>query len=214
MQRRYGVYPAGERLSDHLDRTNINRFTAAAYNADIPLHRLESFRPWLAADILTVAVVDKAGMRYENSADAHMRIKAKRAKKSIRSLDTVETYFDVVAKQPKSIQLMAFEQTIKNINTLVADTKAVNAAWLVGKTDLLETQMLEPARQHSPVMYTALFTQRNKKWIKTLGAFMKGDDNAMVVVGIGHLIGMDGLPIRLEDMGYDVERVRRLDLPN
>jgi len=214
LQRQYGVYAEGERLSDHLDGINLNRLTAAAYNAEIPLARLESFKPWLAADILTVAGADIAGLRYANSADAQMRTKAEQANKSIRALDTVETYFEAVAKQPSWVQMQAFEGTIKNFNTLVRDTKTVNAAWLIGNTELLETELLTPAAASSPELYAALFTQRNKKWAKTLDEFMKGDTNAMVVVGIGHLLGEGGLPTQFEDLGYTTERVRRLDLPN
>ena len=214
LQRQYGVYAEGERLSDHLDGINLNRLTAAAYNAEIPLARLESFKPWLAADILTVAGADIAGLRYANSADAQMRTKAEQANKSIRALDTVETYFEAVAKQPNWVQMQAFEGTIKNFNTLVRDTKTVNAAWLIGNTELLETELLTPAAASSPELYAALFTQRNKKWAKTLDEFMKGDTNAMVVVGIGHLLGAGGLPTQFEDLGYTTERVRRLDLPN
>ncbi|MCF6221127.1 MAG: TraB/GumN family protein [Robiginitomaculum sp.] len=214
LQRQYGIYPGGERLQDHLDGININRLTAAAYNADVPLERLDNFRPWLAADILTVAGADKAGLRYENSADAVMRTKAVKAKKSIRALDTVEAYFDAVAKQPDWVQLRAFEQTIKNFNTLVHDTKSVNADWLIGNTERLETNVLAPARESSPELYAALFTARNKKWVRSLDEFMKGDTNAMVVAGIGHMLGEGGLPTRFEDLGFKVERVRRLDLPN
>lgn len=214
LQREYGVYTNGERLSDQLDGINLNRLTAAAYNAEVPLARLESFKPWLAADILTVAGADIAGLRYANSADAQMRIKAKRADKSIRALDTVETYFEAVAKQPRWVRMQAFEDTIQNFNTLVRDLKTINAAWLIGNTERLEVEVLIPARENSPELYEALFTQRNKKWIKTLDEFMKGDSNAMVVVGIGHLLGEGGLPTRFEDLGFTVERVRRLDLPN
>jgi len=214
LQREYGVYTNGERLSDQLDGINVNRLTAAAYNAEVPLARLENFKPWLAADILTVAGADIAGLRYENSADAQMRIKAITAKKSIRALDTVETYFEAVAKQPDWVQMQAFEETIKNFNTLVSDTKTINAAWLIGNTERLETDVLIPAQESSPELYAALFTQRNKKWVKTLDEFMNGDTNAMVVAGIGHMLGEGGLPTRFEDLGFTVERVRRLDLPN
>ncbi len=214
LQRQYGVYTNGERLSDHLDSINLNRLTAAAYNSEIPLARLENFKPWLAADILTVAGADIAGLRYENSADAQMRIKAVQANKSIRALDTVETYFEAVAKQPRWVRMQAFEQTIKNFNTLVEDTKTVNAAWLIGNTERLENDLLIPAKESSPELYAALFTQRNIKWVKILDTFMDGDTNAMAVVGIGHLLGDGGLPTRFEDLGFTVERVHRLDLPN
>ncbi len=214
LQRQYGLYPAGEKLSDHLDSIHYNRLTAAAYNAEVPLVRLERFKPWLAGDILVVAGADKAGLRYENSADAQMRIKAKQADKNIRTLDDIESYFDAVAKQPDRVQLQAFEQTIKNFNTLIEDTKMVNAAWLVGNTKLLERELMAPTKSRSPELYAALFTQRNNKWANTLDDFMKGDNNAMVVVGIGHMLGAQGLPFLLEERGYKVERVRRLDLPN
>ena len=214
LQREYGVYTNGERLSDQLDGINLNRLTAAAYNAEVPLARLEGFKPWLAADILTVAGADIAGLRYANSADAQMRTKAKRADKSIRALDTVETYFEAVAKQPRWVRMQAFEDTIQNFNTLVRDLKTINAAWLIGNTERLEIEVLIPARENSPELYAALFTQRNKNWVTTLDEFMKGDSNAMVVVGIGHLLGEGGLPTRFEDLGFTVERVRRLDLPN
>ncbi len=214
LQRKYGVYVGHERLSNHLDKSNINRLTAAAYNADVPMSRLERFKPWLAADLLSVAAVDKAGMRYENSADAGMRTKAVQANKSVRALDTIETYYDAVAKQPDWVQMRTLEQTLLHFNSLVDDTLKVNAAWLVGNTDLLEKEMLEPAKIRSPEMYKALFTDRNKDWVKTLDQFMKGDDNAMVVVGIGHMLGSGGLPTLLEQRGYKMERVQRLDLPN
>jgi len=214
LQRQYGLYDSGERLSANLDSANINRLTAAAHNADVPLARLDSFKPWLAADILSIAAADKAGLKYTNSADSYLRAKAKVAGKTIYSLDTIETYFEAVAGHPEDEQMRAFVQTIKTFDTLVANTKTVNGAWLIGDIARLEEDMMIPAQSQSPEIYAALFTTRNAKWVKILDDFMSGDNNAMVVVGIGHLIGNDGLPTRFEDLGYTVERVQRFDLPN
>ncbi len=214
LQRQYGLYDSGERLSDKLDTANINRLTAAAHNADVPLARLERFKPWLAADILSLAAADKAGLKYTNSADSLLRTKAKQAGKSIYNLETIETYFKAVADHPEDLQMQAFVQTIKTFDTMVANTQAVNAAWLIGDIARLEEDMLIPAQSQSPIIYDALFTKRNAKWVKILDDFMKGDNNAMAVVGVGHLIGQDGLPTRFENLGYNVERVQRFDLPN
>ncbi|MBL4853610.1 MAG: TraB/GumN family protein [Robiginitomaculum sp.] len=214
LQRQYGLYDSGERLTDKLDIANINRLTAAAYNTDVPLARLERFKPWLVADLLSIAAADKAGLKFSNSADNYLRTQAKQAGKSIQHLDTIETYFDVVAKQPMDIQMQAFAHTIKTIDTLADDTKIVNAAWLIGDVGKLEQDLMIPAKAQSPEIYDALFTRRNIKWIETLDGFMKGDNNGMAVVGIGHLIGFDGLPTRFTDLGYKVERVQRFDLPN
>ena len=214
LQTRYGRYESGERLSDHLDGLAQKRLMAAAYNVDIQPTALEFFKPWIVADMLSLAAAEAEGLLPENSADAVLRLKARKAKKVIKSLDDMKTYIEAVALLPDGVQIRSLEDTIKNFDAIGSDIKTVNAAWIVGNTDVLISDMMEPAKVKSPEMFATLFTKRNAKWVNTLDAFMQGDDNAMVVVGIGHLLGEDGLPERLKEQGYTVERVRRFDLPN
>ncbi|PHR60993.1 MAG: hypothetical protein COA43_04945 [Robiginitomaculum sp.] len=214
LQQQYGVYESGDRLSNHLDVLAQKRLTAAAYNVKIPPAKLEIFKPWLAADILSIAIAQDNGLLASNSVDSVLRTKAEAAGKSIRALEDMRSYIEVVALLPEWVQIHSLEETIKKFDELPADIKKVNAAWLVGNLPYLEKNMLDPARTKSPEMFAALFTDRNLKWAKTLDAFMQGDDNAMVVVGVGHLIGAEGLPFLLRELGYDVERLRRFDLPN
>lgn len=214
LQRKYGVYASGERLSAHLDGITQKHLTAAAYNAKLSPAKLEIFKPWLVADILTIGAAQEAGLLTKNSADTALRIKAKKAGKVIKSLDDMRTYIEAVALLPDWVQLAELSDTVKNLDSLAADIKTVNAAWKIGDTDTLTRELLEPAKLGSPEVYAALFTTRNAKWSETLDAFLRGDETAMVVVGIGHMLGDGGLPNRLKELGYDVERVRRYDLPN
>ena len=214
LQTRYGRYESGERLSDHLDGLAQKRLMAAAYNVDIQPTALELFKPWIVADILSLAAAESEGLMPENAADAVLRLKARKAKKVIKSLDDMRTYIEAVALLPDGVQIRSLEDTIKNFDDIGNDIKTVNAAWIVGNTDVLISDMMKPAKAKSPEMFAALFTLRNAKWTKTLDAFMQGDDNAMVVVGIGHLLGEGGLPEQLKEQGYTVERLRRYDLPN
>ncbi len=214
LQREYGLYPSGKRISDMLDGADLNRLTAAAYNVKIPLQSLQSFKPWLVGDLLVAATVDKIGMSYDNAPDIWLREKAKAEHKSIHALDDVETYFKAVGGQPEIIQLKALKATLDKFDQLEQNLIDVNAAWIIGNIDRLERELLRPAQEKSPEIYKALFTDRNRTWTQKLDTFLKGDTDGLVVVGIGHLIGDDGLPKRLEDLGYKVERVRRTDLPN
>ncbi|HHI88447.1 MAG TPA: TraB/GumN family protein [Hellea balneolensis] len=214
LQRQYGLYGSGEQLNHHLDRVNINRLTAAALNTNVPLGSLVRFKPWLVSDLLTTAAAEQAGLSYENSADNWLRQKARKQHKHIEALDGVETYFKAVAQQPESVQLRSLKKTLNNFDQLVPDLKTVNAAWLVGNTALLEDELLKPFQQRSPEIFSALIVNRNADWARKLDAFMQKDDDAFVAVGIAHMLGEDGLPARLAEMGYKVERVRRTDLPN
>ncbi len=214
LQREYGLYGPGEQLNDHLDRVNINRLTAAALNTDVPLGSLVKFKPWLVSDLLTTAAAEQAGLSSAHSAGRWLRQKAKKEHKKIQALDTVETYYEAVAKQPENVQIDSLKKTIKNFDQLVPDMKTVNAAWRVGNTDILEKDLLKPFEERSPEMYSTLIDKRNAKWARELDTFLKGDDDAFVAVGIAHMLGEDGLPARLADLGYKVERVHRADLPN
>ncbi len=214
LQRQYGVYESGDRLSNHLDSATQNHLSAAAYNVNLTPDKLEIFKPWIVADMLSIAAAEDAGLFAKNSVDAHMRTQAIQAGKAIKTLDDMRSYIEAVALQPDWVQIQALADTVRKFSTLGEDFKAVNRAWIVGNTELLTRDMLDVAREKSPEMYAALFTSRTAKWSKTLDTYLQGDDTALVVVGIGHLLGEDGLPARLTELGYDVQRVRRFDLPN
>lgn len=214
LQQQYGLYDSGEYLTDYLDNSALNALTAAIHNVKLRPEVIASFKPWLAADILSLAAAEEAGFKAENSADTVLRARAEDDGKVIKYLDDMRTYIEAVALQPDFVQIEALEGTIRDFNNIGNDIKTVNNAWIVGNTDMLDAKLISVVREKSPEMYKVLFANRNAKWARTLDQFMMGDSNAMAVVGIGHLLGDDGLPIQFRELGYDVERVRRFDLPN
>ena len=214
LQQTYGLYDSGERLTDYLDNSALNALTAAVHNVDLRYGVIVSFKPWLAADILSLAAAEAAGFKAGNSADAVLRVRAANDGKVIKYLDDMRTYIEAVALLPDYIQIESLEGTIRNFDNIGKDIKTVNAAWIVGNTDMLDAELIRATQKKSPEMYKVLFTDRNAKWAQVLDQFMMGDSNAMAVVGIGHLLGEQSLPIHFRELGYDVERVRRYDIPN
>ena len=61
------------------------------------------------------------------------------------------------------------------------------------------------SRAAAPGLYARLVTERNERWLTTLKARLDGSGRTVVVVGVGHLVGQDGLPARLRALGYSVE---------
>ena len=65
-------------------------------------------------------------------------------------------------------------------------------------------EALQPLRKASPALFRRLVSDRNARWTTELDARLKGKGRTVVVVGVGHLVGDDGLPSRLRALGYSV----------
>jgi len=76
---------------------------------------------------------------------------------------------------------------------------------IVMLTDDNRSEALAPLRRVAPTLFRRLVTERNARWAATLDARLKGRGRTVVVVGVGHLIGPEGLPERLRALGYSVK---------
>jgi len=201
-----GMRTDGRRLSDSLDSYQLKLLEAAAHNGDIPLGSLDSMKPWLASEFLTVAAAVNAGLSPELAADAALKSRAAREQKNVIYLETMEEQIRTSADQPDFIQMKLLTDTLESFNALGDDLKRIVSAWSVGQTDFLTREMVLKLKERSPDFYKALLTERNKKWAKVLTRYMEDSGTAFVAVGASHLLGEDSLIQLLRDQGYDVSR--------
>jgi uncharacterized protein YbaP (TraB family) len=59
----------------------------------------------------------------------------------------------------------------------------------------------------APTLFDALITARNRAWIPKIEALIQGGDDALVVVGAGHLVGTQGVVAMLRAKGYTLEQM-------
>ena len=52
-----------------------------------------------------------------------------------------------------------------------------------------------------------MYFDRNMKWLPKVESFIGKDENYLVIVGVGHLVGEDGLVKLLKDKGHTVRRM-------
>jgi len=201
-----GMRQDGLRLSDSLDSYQLKLLDAASHNGNISLAALDSMKPWLASEFLTVAAATNAGLSPELSADDALKSRAKREQKNVIYLETIEDQIRVSADQPQSIQLSLLTETLEGFNTLGDDLTNVANAWAVGGTDYLTREMLIPMKSKSPIIYEALITERNKKWTAQFVKFLEGSGTGFAAVGTSHFLGADSVIEMLREQGYEVSR--------
>lgn len=56
-------------------------------------------------------------------------------------------------------------------------------------------------------MESLLIATRNEEWMKNILPMIH-EDSSLIAVGVGHLIGVNGLIAKLRDLGYRVEPMR------
>lgn len=201
-----GLYRDGQRLSDKLDSYQLKLLDAAVNNADLTLATIDSMRPWLASEFLTVAAANRAGLLPELSADDALKSRARRLQKNVLYLDTIESQIRLSSDQADFVQMTLLSDTLSGFNALGSDLTRVAKAWAVGSTDFLTTEIIQAAKVKSPDMYQALFSDRNSQWARDLTQFMEGSGTGFAAIGIGHLLGEDSLQSRLKEKGYTVTR--------
>ena len=208
LTRSRGFLPPGERITDQLDDYETRLLEVAALSADIPFEALDTMRPWLASELLTVAAADQAGLSARISPDEALKSRARRTAKFTAYLDSPLEQFALSADADPDVQLATLRSTLERYNRIADELRAIAGEWVEGDVDTLETRLSESitgaARQ-------TLMTDRNARWADTLSAWMDGSGPAsssvgFAAVGVGHLVGEDSLPDMLEARGYTVRR--------
>jgi len=201
-----GFYNDGRRLSDKLDSYQLKLLEAAANNGQISLPVLDSMKPWLASEFLTIAAAGNAGLSPDISADEALKSRAATQGKHVIYLDTIENQILRTAKQPDFVQMLMLTDALEGFDGLGQDLRRIAQAWSVGQTDFLTREVVTAVKKRSPDIYQAIFDDVNRDWVLPMIKFLEGSGTGFVAIGTGHLLGEDSIQRLLRDQGYEVER--------
>jgi len=199
-----GVLPAGQSLFKMLPPTEAERLSriCVAYGASPAL--LDHLRPWFAEVALSAAEFRKAGAEGADGVEQALAAAAPPAAER-RAFETPEQQIALLADGPQAEQLASLDETLKEMESEPDEFKILLRAWMAGDLAALDREALTPIRKASPGLFRRLITERNARWTAILDQRLKGKGRTVVVVGVGHLIGPDGVPARLRALGYEVE---------
>ena len=87
-----------------------------------------------------------------------------------------------------------------------------DAGWRRGSLEAVE-QLQARMKQESPFLYEKGVVARNHQWLDKLEAALRGKKNVLVLVGVAHLGGADGLLHLLGERGFPAVRLYGVDRP-
>ena len=201
-----GLRSDGLRLSDRLDNYQLNLMEAATNNGDLTIAALDGMQPWLAAEYLTFAAAQNAGLSAALSADEALKSRAAREGKNVIYLESLETQIRASAELPEFIQIRILTETLERFNALGLDATNIAEQWAVGGTDYLTDQLIRPMKSREPEVFNNLLRDRNRAWANKIARFMEDSGTGFVAVGTAHLLGEQSLLSELREQGYSVQR--------
>lgn len=205
LMRYYGVDPQ-RRLSEKLSPRLMKRLAPLLARRRVPVASADSLRPWAAAMILSVQSTGAGGASLENGPDMVITRAATEAAKPLRTFETMEDQFRMLAGLPEEAEVAYLASVIDD--QIRPPPGSLEQSWAQGDLDGLSRRMVEDMRRGNPRLYEALLKNRNEAWARTLTAEMRGNGVQLVNVGALHMVGQHGLPALMSARGFEVERVQ------
>jgi uncharacterized protein YbaP (TraB family) len=197
-------------LSSKISKADVTLLDKAAKQMGLPGEVVfEPMRPWLAYMTLSMTPISRLGYAPASGVDLQIRKEFADAGKPVRGFETFDTQAHIFADMPERQQVAMLENELKNLGkqSTAAELNGLVAAWLSGDQDKLTTAGGYDKMRQSPE-YPAMIANRNKAWAAVLSQRLKQPGTSFVAVGAAHMLGPDGVPALLQQMGFTVTRVQ------
>lgn len=173
-----------------------------AQDYDISPALLDRLKPWLAEITVSAGAYRRSGADADSGVEKTLAATASRAQR--RAFETPAEQIAILAQGTEPEQIASLSETLHELEDTPDEYRTLIDAWVAGDMAALDREALAPLRKTSPDLFRRLVTERNARWTRVLDQRMKDGGVAVVVVGVGHLIGPDGVPARLRALGYSV----------
>ncbi|CAN7515834.1 TraB/GumN family protein [Pseudoduganella sp. LjRoot289] len=209
---RHARYPQGDSIRNHLSPATLKLVEAALLKTGNTLDSMAQYKPWLVANFLVGAEIERHGYARSNGVEQFLLKAAVQQRKPLRELESADyqlglfSAMDDAQQETYLLENMAelasgvsLQKTASLIDAWSkADAPGINAAW---------QSMVSGDSVSAAFMDRTLLGKRNPEMAASIENIMKADQTAFVGVGLLHLLGEQGVPELLRQRGYQVEQI-------
>ncbi|MEM8953208.1 MAG: TraB/GumN family protein [Verrucomicrobiota bacterium] len=202
-----GSLPSGETIRDHVSEETYAKLQDYFQSRGVGGPMFESMRPGMLALTISSLEYMRMGAMPFLGVDMVYFKRAQEDEKPTKGLETVEfqmTLFDNLSPKKQEELLV---KTLEGLGEAEEMTETLIEAWRTGDAKGLG-DMLREEFVGDRVVERLLLTDRNESWVPQIEEILASDDNAMVVVGTGHLVGRKSVVQLLRKKGYEIKQMR------
>ena len=202
----HGVLDGDTTLQDIMGPEAYAQARASAAEINIPMELLDKTKPWLAAVTVQEMIMMRVGFKAEHGIEMYLTSKATADGKPITGLETVEQQLGFLDSLPTETQISWLLQSIVEAQNLEMLVDEMVVAWRSGDVRFLEEKLLSEMDAY-PELRDAILVDRNKSWVEPIMALLDDSDDYLIVVGVAHLVGDNGVPDLLSKQGVRIKQL-------
>jgi len=205
-----GLYSDGSTLEKHLSGKAYKALKEYCEGVGIPVTSISRMKPWMAVLTLLSLELKKIGVS-ESGVDEHFYKKAVAEGKKIEALESVEKQVEFISLMGKGYEDDFVLYSVRDLKQTRAIVSEIISIWKNGDERKLERLFSEQMKKECPELYELILVERNHNWLPAIEGFLDTPEKELVLVGVAHLVGEDGLIALLRKRGYRIEKVRKHD---
>lgn len=164
-------------------------------------------KPPMAALTLLSMELQRHGID-QGGVDLHFYQRAVSDGKGRHALETVDQQVAFILSMAEGREDLFMEHSLADLERLEEVFDDLIAAWRGGDEATIANLVSADFQRQFPEIYRVLFTERNAAWLPAIEKYIVSAETELILVGVGHLVGDDGLLAMLSRKGYQVEKLR------
>lgn len=205
---KHGLYSTGESLRAALSNKEWELLAKVCKQLEIEPLQMNGVKPWLVAVQLLDLEIRTTQYSQQKGVDQHI-LRQGRGHRVVE-LETMEQQLSIFSQLTEVEQVQFLTQTLEEFDESAETLSALAQAWVEGDEALLSGLILGAfeADEISQKLYRLIFVDRNRRMSAAAEQFLTEKQAVFMVVGLGHLLGKDGVVAELRRRGYIVRQLR------
>jgi uncharacterized protein YbaP (TraB family) len=199
-------YADGSTLEQHLSTNTFSELRIYCESNEIPLESFMQYKPSVLMVSLALMELMKLGVT-QKGVDPFFYERAMKDQKKVQGLETVNEQIHYIVSMADGYEDEFVTYTLGDMKNIRQQFETISEAWRRGDTKELNEFMVNDLKTRWPELYQKVIVNRNQKWLPLLDEYQKTPETEFILVGVGHLVGPDGVIEALKGKGYKVTQL-------
>jgi uncharacterized protein YbaP (TraB family) len=200
-----GLNPLGTTLSSQLGTADAAVLRSTIAELGLPVGTIQAMQPWLATNMISTAVIVALGYDANSGVDIALQRELPPERKAY--FETSDEQLSFLASAPQEEQVGMLVDTLDKLDDLPGQLDAMVTAWAAGTPDVMAEAFFDDLAGYDAFTQRLIF-DRNQTWATRINTMLADDEEDLIVVGAGHLMGDGSVVDLLEKDGFQVTRLQ------